>query len=245
VKKLLVVMSLCFAGLVEAETGSVDAAVAQTILAKLQQSRADLEYGAVLPSPIPQIYQVQVTAGPLLYVTADGDYMFVGDAYQLKPGEFLNLGELARIDIRRETLKTLDTGKLIIFPAVGDTKAILNVFTDVDCGYCRKLHQEVPVLNKSGVEVRYLAFPRSGPGTESARRIAMAWCAKDQQKTLTDIKNGRNIPGKPCDDNPVEEHYNLGIQFGVQGTPALVLMDGTLIPGYRPASELLDLLGVR
>lgn len=243
---VLIVLGLVLWGSVAADEASpVAGEVAEKIIAQLQTARPDLVYEEVERSPVPGIFQVQVTAGPLLYVTADGSHMFVGDAYRIEPGEFVNLGDIERAGLRREKLAALDKDQYIIFPAKGQTKAIINVFTDVDCGYCRKLHQEVPELNEAGVEVRYLAFPRAGIGSESFRKIAIAWCAPDQQQALTDLKNGKKVDGEVCDNNPVAEQYRLGREFGVNGTPALVLMDGTLVPGYRPAKELLALLGVK
>jgi thiol:disulfide interchange protein DsbC len=133
---------------------------------------------------------------------------------------------------------------MIIFKPAGATKAIMNVFTDIDCGYCRKLHQEVAELNALGIEVRYLAYPRAGIPSASYDKIATAWCAQDQQQTLTKAKRGESVATAVCADNPVAEHYALGQRIGVAGTPAIVLMDGTLIPGYQPAASFAQILGL-
>ena len=95
-----------------------------------------------------------------------------------------------------------------------------------------------------GVEVRYLAYPRAGIDSDSFRKIATAWCAKSPQETLTDIKNGDNVPFNVCSGNPVAEHYRLGGELGVTGTPAIVLMDGTMIPGYQTAKAFAKMLAI-
>jgi len=223
---------------------NVDAKTGAAIVAKLKTARPDLDYGGVTQSPIDGIYQVQVIGGPVLYVTGNGEYFFDGDLYQVKPSRFVNLREQAMVGQRRELLAGLDVEDMIVFSPDGPTKSVINVFTDVDCGYCRKLHREVPDLNKRGIEVRYLAFPRAGIGSPSYEKIVSAWCSETPGATLTELKNGGTVESNQCADNPVAAQYRLGQQMGVNGTPAIVLADGTMLPGYRPAAELARVLGV-
>ena len=223
---------------------SVDAKTGAVIVAKLKTARPDLNYGGVTQSPIDGIYQVQVIGGPVLYVTGNGEYFFDGDLYQVKPSRFVNLREQAMVGKRRELLAGLDIEDLIVFSPDGPTKSVINVFTDVDCGYCRKLHREVPDLNKRGIEVRYLAFPRAGIGSPSYEKIVSAWCSETPGAALTELKNGGTIESNQCADNPVAAQYRLGQLMGVNGTPAIVLADGTMLPGYRPAAELARVLGI-
>jgi thiol:disulfide interchange protein DsbC len=122
---------------------------------------------------------------------------------------------------------------------------VVSVFTDVDCGYCQKLHQEVPQLNTMGIEVRYLAFPRAGKGSETYQKLVTAWCAQDRQATLTRYKNREPVTTKTCANNPVNAQYELGESIGINGTPALITATGELLPGYMPAAELARRLGVQ
>ncbi len=236
----------CFTLVLPALASADDkAAMFQAILDRLNESRPDLQYGEVSETPMAGIYQVPVHNGPILYTTAEGDYLVAGEMYQVLPGQLVNLAEMARVEERRELLETLDTDEMIIFPATGGaTRAVITVFTDVDCGYCRRLHQEVPELNQHGVEVRYLAFPRAGAGSATFDKMVRAWCATDKQQAITDLKNGKNIRGDLCPDNPVAEQFELGRRFDVTGTPSLVLSDGTLVPGYRPWKDMLEVLGL-
>ena len=240
---VLVVIS----GGVLAETASVtkvDAELAKVITKRLQAARPDLEYGEVKQTPMPGLYQVQVTDGPLLYVSGDGQFAMTGTLYGVVPGGFVDLAELALQPLRREKLAAIPASDEVVFPAEGERKALIYVFTDVDCGYCRKLHQEVPELNAMGIEVRYLAYPRAGIGSPSYRKIALAWCAKDRQTTLTRLKNSQTVDVAYCEDNPVAEQFRLGGELGVSGTPAIVLEDGTLLPGYLPAHALAARIGI-
>ncbi|GIS26795.1 MAG: hypothetical protein CM15mP127_11680 [Gammaproteobacteria bacterium] len=115
----------------------------------------------------------------------------------------------------------------------------LVVFTDVDCGYCRKFHSEIGQYNGLGITVNYVAFPRSGIESESFNKIVGAWCSKDAKNILTEQKKGSEPIIEQCEDHPVRKHFNLGQRIGITGTPAIVTSDGRLLPGYLPADELL------
>jgi len=220
------------------------AASEKEILGNLSAVRPDLKFEFVGESVLPGFYAVQVEGGPLLYVSADGGHFFDGNLYQITRSQFVDVRDMALNDTRRDVFASRSTDDMIVFKPAGQTKAIINVFTDVDCGYCRKLHNEVPQLNAMGIEVRYLAFPRAGLESASYDKIATAWCSDTPNKTLTAIKNGKRTRTSVCEDNPVADHYRLGSSLGVTGTPAIILMDGTLVPGYKPVAELAELLGV-
>jgi thiol:disulfide interchange protein DsbC len=214
------------------------------LLSNLLAARSDLEYTIVGASAVPGIYEVQVKNGPLLFVHESGEYLFQGDLLQVKANEIISTLELRQKEQRRKLFAERSTEDMIVFKPETETKAIMNVFTDVDCGYCRKFHREVPELNAMGIEVRYLAFPRAGIPSGSYNKIAKAWCADDKQDTLTKVKNGQSVNVEVCDNNPVADHYSFGNSIGVTGTPAIVLMDGTLIPGYQPAENYAKLMGI-
>ena len=217
---------------------------AKNILRKLLTARPDLEFSILGISPIPGVYEVQVKNGPILFVYESGEYLFQGDLLQIKANEIISAMEVRKKNKRREFFAKRSTDDMIIFKPEGESKAIMNVFTDVDCSYCRKFHQEVPQLNAMGIEVRYLAFPRAGIPSSSYNKIAKAWCAEDKQDALTLVKMGRNVDVAVCDNNPIEEHYAFGNSIGVTGTPAIILMDGTLIPGYQPAANFAKILDI-
>ena len=227
-----------------AQTAHADESPEATIKAKIQQARPDLVVSSVTASAATGLYEVQLEAGPLLYATADGDFFVLGDLYAISLGGLVNLTEQQRDLARKELLATIDRDEMIIFSPQGETRGAVTVFTDVDCFYCQKLHQEVPALNKAGVEVRYLAYPRAGVGSESYRKIASAWCAEDPQTAMTRLKSREEIPDNVCPGNPVADQFMLGQQAGVRGTPALVLESGEMVPGYVPADELVKRLGI-
>lgn len=218
--------------------------VSTAILEKLQGARPDFTYGEITPSPLEGVYQVQIQGGPMVYVSANGDYVLTGTLLGVTPDGFVDLQELAMQPVRKDKLEKVAAEDEIIFPAEGKRKAYIYVFTDVDCGYCRKLHQEVPEMNAKGIEVRYLAYPRAGIGSESYKKIASAWCAKDKPEALTRLKNGLPSGAQYCEDNPVASQFDLGGFLGVRGTPAIVLADGKMLPGYVSATELEGILGL-
>lgn len=189
-------------------------------------------------SPVPGIYEV-AHSGKINYVSADGSHVFTGDLYQVTAdGEFPNLTELRRRELRQQLVAALAEPEMIIFGPAGAAHTI-TVFTDMDCQWCQHMHREIAEYNKLGIRVRYLAFPRSGPGTDSWDKAVGVWCAKDRPAALTAAKLGEDVPAGRC-DSPVERQYALGQQVGITGTPGVVLGSGELVPGYLPPDGMLQ-----
>ena len=200
---------------------------------------------SVRPSPAPGIVEVQIENGPLLYATADGNYFFLnGDLHQTSLDGAVNLTEERRSLARKAQLAAVSIDDMVVFSPEGEIRDYVSVFTDVTCFYCQKLHREVDELNAKGIEVRYLAFPRGGMNSDGAKKLATAWCADDQQTTLTELKAGVDLPVNDCADNPIAAQYQLGQDMGVSGTPAIITSSGVMIPGYRPAADLAAVLGL-
>jgi thiol:disulfide interchange protein DsbC len=216
---------------------------ADRLVRNLQALRPDIPVESVSATPIPGIYALELGGGTVFYGTADGRYLFAGDLYELREDDLVNLAEAGREDKRRELMAAVPRQDMVIFSPAGPAKAGISVFTDVDCGFCQRLHQEVPKLNQMGVEVRYLAYPRAGVGSRSYQKIVSAWCAKDPNEALTKLKAREEIADAEC-ANPVAGHLELGREIGIAGTPAIVLDDGRMLPGYLPAEELAKTLGI-
>ncbi|WP_298610843.1 DsbC family protein [uncultured Thiothrix sp.] len=193
---------------------------------------------SIKPTPVTGVYEAKFGT-ELIYVSADGRYFFSGDL--IDGSSRTNLSEQSRTVERKDMLSKVEDKDAVIFKAKGEQKHLLTVFTDVDCGYCIKLHKEVNQLNEAGVSVRYLAYPRAGIGSESYKKIVNVWCADNKQDALTKSKAGETIASKEC-ENPVAKEFELGQKLGVNGTPALFTEDGTMIPGYRPADQLVKIL---
>jgi thiol:disulfide interchange protein DsbC len=199
--------------------------------------RVGTEKIEIKPSVIPNIYEVSV-GSEVIYMTADGRYMVIGDVRDAKTGE--NITERKRSEMRLATIKSIKEQDTIAFKPK-ETKHVVHVFTDVDCPYCAKFHQEVSKLNEAGIEIRYLAFPRSPEGSEDFNKMVSVWCSKDKQQALTDAKAGKEIEKATC-DGPVKQELEIGRSVGVSGTPALILPNGELLPGYLPADRLVAYL---
>ncbi len=218
--------------------------VADKLRAQLEVPGNGLTVESVETSDLPGMFEVQFKNGPLVYATESGEYFVVGDLFQVGPEGFVNLAEKRRDGMRAALLEDVDTADMIVFAPEGEARAHITVFTDVTCFYCQKLHREVPELNRRGVEVRYLAYPRAGVGSEGFRHLASAWCADDPQDTLTRLKNRESVPDNVCPGNPVADQYQLGQEMGVRGTPAIVTESGQMIPGYQAVDELMATIGL-
>ena len=138
---------------------------------------------------------------------------------------------------RNEILKELDQNTLISFLSDKESHRI-TVFTDVDCGYCRKLHDQIGEYNKLGISIDYAAYPRSGIGTNAFTKMVSAWCSVNPHKALTDLKKGKEINVKFCENQPIAKHYTIGKKIGISGTPAIITSSGELLPGYISPDEL-------
>ncbi len=218
-----------------------DKVVADKISAQLRLARPGMPVAKIQKTPMDGIYKVTVAGASVVYASADGNFLFTGKMLGVAPGKFVDVHEVDMTPVRRDRMAQVELSDMVVFPAKGERKAYISVFTDVDCGYCRKLHQEVPALNASGIEVRYLAYPRAGIGSGSYSKIASAWCADDRLDAMNRLKNGESIPTISC-QSPVAKQFNLGSEIGVSGTPAIILADGTMLPGYMPAQALIERL---
>ena len=189
-------------------------------------------------TPIPGLYELQYGT-EFIYITGDGNYALSGaDLLNLAGRE--NLSERRRNEYRARMLHAIPPEEFIEF-APRNPRHVLYVFTDVNCGYCRKLHNDVPELNSKGIAVRYLAYPVIGDPVQAKRAMVSVWCAADRRAALTKAKAGREIAQVSC-ASPVDKQTRLGQDFGVNGTPAMYTQDGRELPGYMAPARLLQKL---
>lgn len=215
----------------------VSADVDARLRASLKVLLPTLEPDAIAESPLPGLYEV--TFGTrIVYVSSDGRYLVKGRMVDLETRT--EITEDREQQLKQGLLAGLDESQMIVY-GDKDARHTVTVFTDIDCGYCRKLHSEMDAYNAAGIRVRYMAYPRAGIGSPSAQKAASVWCADDRQQAMDQAKSGANLPKREC-DNPVAAQYRLGREFGINGTPALLLEDGSLIPGYIPAKRLAAML---
>ncbi len=207
-------------------------------IAKLKEQYANVD--EVRATPLPGIYELRF-GFRLAYVEASGRFGFLGsgDLQDVSTGE--NLSELRRVEVRRELMASLDDWDTLDF-LPEETRHELLVFTDVDCGYCRRLHQQMAEYHQLGIGVRYAAFPRTGPDTDTWSTMQSIWCSDDRKAEMTRAKAGGFTPQRQCDSTSVVRHYELGRQIGLTGTPALVTPNGQMIPGYVTPARLAALL---
>ena len=196
---------------------------------------------AIEKSDFPDIYKVYYGDIQPLYVSKDGKYFLYGDMFKISSSQIINLTSSDITKRRMQLMKDIGKEELISFISKNESHSV-TVFTDVDCGYCRKLHNEIEDYNKLGISIHYAAFPRSGIGTESFTKMDGAWCSEDQKKSITNLKNGENLRLNFCDSQPVAKHYVIGQKLGISGTPAIISQDGELYPGYFSPKDLLDKL---
>ncbi|MFT5451690.1 MAG: thiol:disulfide interchange protein DsbC [Enterobacterales bacterium] len=217
----------------------------ELVKAQLEKRVPSLKVEVIKKSPFPGLYEI-FSQGQILYVSADTKFLISGKLFSIENG-VRDLTDVAMRDIdsriaplRRDKLSSLDEADMVIFKAA-DEKYKITVFTDVDCGYCRKLHKEMPSYNKLGITVRYLGYPRAGLGSASHVKLQSIWCAKDRNAAMDKAKINRTFGADTC-ENPLAEHYQLIQEFRLNGTPAVILASGVYLPGYVKADRLLALI---
>ena len=191
---------------------------------------------SIAETPIANLYEVTIE-GRVVYVTGEGRYLLQGSIFDI--ANRTDLTEASRAKVRADALAAVKTGRIVFAPE--NPKYRLTVFTDIDCGFCRRMHEHVEEYNRDGIAIEYLFFPRAGIGSESFQKAVSVYCSADQQKAMTDAKAGVSIDRKDC-ANPIAEQFNLSQQIGITGTPAVITEDGTQLGGYMPPDQLLQRL---
>ncbi|MBV6287180.1 DsbC family protein [Pseudomonas aegrilactucae] len=212
----------------------------QAIRKSLQSLESEVPVDSIAASPVNGLYEVKLKGGRVLYASADGQFLVQGYLFQIQDGKPVNLTEKAERVAIAKTINGIPAGEMVVYPAKGETKSHITVFTDTTCPYCHKLHAEVPELNKRGIEVRYVAFPRQGLGSPGDEQLQAVWCSSDRKAAMDKMVDGKEIKAAKC-QNPVGKQFQIGQSIGVNGTPAIVLEDGQVIPGYQPAPQVAKL----
>jgi thiol:disulfide interchange protein DsbC len=226
-------LSAPMAGSLKVAPGSAAERARNAILKVNPQVQID----QITPSALPG-FQEAIVSGQVVYVSDDGRYLLQGAAYDIEHKR--NLAEDTMAKLRQKLMASMPVSQRIVF-APQNPKYTVTVFTDVECGYCRKLHSQIADYNRQGIAVEYVAFPRMGLGSEDYRKMVAVWCAADPRRALTDAKNDRPVPYRNC-HNPVAMQYNLGQRMGLTGTPMILADDGTQLGGYIPPEQLRQAL---
>ena len=211
---------------------------ADKVVARLDKMMPDVKPDSIAKAPIEGFFEV--VYGPrVVYLSQDGRYLLQANIIDLDNDE--NLTEISKSKAVQNALGKVGEENMVIFGDKAKAKHTITVFTDIDCGYCRKLHKEMGAYNKEGIRIRYLFYPRAGVHSPSYDKAVSVWCAEDRNAAMTKAKSEEKIEDKKC-DNPVISHMRLGELMGVTGTPAMIMPDGELLPGYVPAKRLSEFL---
>jgi thiol:disulfide interchange protein DsbC len=221
-------LALLGAGTVLADQAADEAAIRKAL--------GKMNPDTIETTPVAGIYAV--TIGPhIVYMSADGRYMFQGELIDVV--KRISLTEPRRRMAVKTVIDAVSENEMIIFEPA-KTRHTITVFTDIDCGYCRKLHSEMADYMDAGIRVRYMFYPRAGIGSVSYKKAVAVWCADDRRAALTAAKKDMPIEMKTC-DNPIAEHMELVDKLGARGTPFIVLENGETQPGYLPAKQMARL----
>jgi thiol:disulfide interchange protein DsbC len=222
-------------------TGATQAAEAPTqaeldaLVKRVGQRMPSLVDAVAVPSPAPGIIELRYEGG-VVYASQDGRFLFGGPLFDVEQRR--NLTADYEREMRAQLLGQMAESAMIVFEPRGKARFTLTTFTDIDCGYCRKLHQEMSALNGQGIRVRYMMYPRAGVGSDAHRKAVAVWCSTDQRDAMTRAKAGED-PGTADCATPIEAHMDLARKLGLRGTPFSILESGEIINGYLPPERML------
>lgn len=216
-----------------------DPAVVEALQTNLTASGIEERIVSAVPTDMDGIYWVTAEGLPSFFTDKSGKHIIQGQIIAVGEAQPVDISAALTAKTAQEALKAVDKKEMIIYPAKGETKSVIYAFTDADCGYCRKLHEEMDDINARGIEVRYLAWPRS---QESVPKMEAIWCSQDRNAAMNQAKMGADVQAPSC-ANPVQEHMALGARLGVRGTPAVFTEAGEQVGGYLPAAQLAEAVG--
>jgi thiol:disulfide interchange protein DsbC len=232
-QKVIKVLIVSLFGLVLSDVNADEAAIRQAMTKSMPSVKVD----SVKPAVVKGLFEVLVGAN-IYYVSEDGKYLLQGRLVDVAARKDLTE---AKLNVTRKlAIEKMGQANMIVFkPKI--TKYTVTIFTDIDCGYCRKLHSEIDQYLAQGITIQYLFFPRAGKGSDSYNKAVSVWCAEDRNVALTAAKKDQKLPEKTC-DNPIDEHMQLAAEFDVKGTPMIISENGNVYPGYLPAKQLVEAL---
>ncbi len=220
--------------------GNAPESVRTAIATRIQKAGLDAKIAAIISTEMPNLYWVTFDDVPAVYMSGDGQFIVQGELAKLGDNEVTNLSESLNAQEAKRLIASIPDKDLIIFSPKSKPKAVIYAFTDVDCGYCRKLHSEVEQINAKGIELRYIAWPR---GANDVAVNKAVWCSEDRKAAITTAKHGLPVQAPDC-KSPVLEQRRIGMQIGVNGTPAIYNADGKYLGGYIPANDLAKMLKI-
>jgi thiol:disulfide interchange protein DsbC len=221
---------------VAAKGNTPDERARQALMTLNPKIQIDYIGAAALPG-----FREAIVGGQVVLVSDDGKYLVQGSVLDIGAQKELTQSSPALSKYRQGLLQSIKTSERIVF-APPNAKYTVSVFTDIECGYCRKLHSEIAEYNRRGIAIEYLAFPRMGLGSPDHKSMISVWCASDRKQALTDAKNGKPVPDRQCKSTPVDMEYHVGQRLGISGTPAIFAADGTQLGGYLPADKMREAL---
>lgn len=218
------------------------AAAEDAVPAAIKKTLAEVMPGEtaykISSTPLPGIYEVDFGDG-FIYLSADGKYALKGDIIDLHKNT--NITEAKRARSRVATLAPIDAENILTFSGGKDAKHSITVFTDIDCGYCRRMHQSIKEYTSRGIDVKYVFYPRSGKNSPSYYKAISVWCADDRNVAMTKAMSGQLVENRTC-TNPVDQHMDVAEVLGVTGTPTIFLENGKRLPGFVKAPQLLYII---
>lgn len=187
-----------------------------------------------------QLKEVVVDSTKVYFATHDGQYLFAGPIIDIE--KRTNIVDSRENKVRRSYINSLPENITVTYPSSGAKKYEITVFTDIDCPYCRRFHNDMNNYNELGVTVNYLMLPRSGVGSSSYKKTVAALCAENPSESITLAMQNIAIAAKTCENNMINQHIKIARDLNISNTPTIILPNGQLKLGQVKPKQLLILL---
>ncbi len=224
----------------------VSASVKSDILANMSALKNMSSKTPFFYTAVPGVIWGATLEGVPFLLSDDAQYITDGEISVIENGQFIGLDQEFEKRKNQSVFATLDESQLINYPATGAEKAVIYVANDVNCPYCRRLHQQLPMLNAKGVTVKTIGYPIYEQSPEQMRGI---WCqgSEDSRRSAFDkaMLQGEMTPASAsCTVDYVTPNREKAAGLAVMATPAIYREDGVLFQASFESPEFLEFLGV-
>ena len=187
-------------------------------------------------TPMPGVFEIRVQGNEIFYADAKGDFLIQGALIDTKQKR--NLTEERTDKLSAVAFDSLPL-KFAFTQVRGNGKRKLVVFSDPNCGYCKRFERDLQKIDN--VTLYHLMYPVLGEDSRvKSRNIA---CAKDKAKTWNDwMLQGITPPTVACDNHNIDAIVEFGKKNRINGTPTMFVADGTRVPGAIDAAQIEALL---
>jgi thiol:disulfide interchange protein DsbC len=208
-----------------------EAVIRKNIAERLPQLKA---IDQISKTPITGIYELRVNGTEIYYTDAQGNYLFQGNLIDIKQRRNLTEERVDKLTaIKFDALPLKDAFTIVR----GNGQRKIAVFEDPNCGYCKRFERDLQKVDN--VTIYMFLYPILG--ADSTEKSKAIWCAKDKAQAWLDwmVRDQAAAPAAAmCDTTALARNVELGRTYKITGTPTLLFINGTRVPGAIDSTQV-------